>query len=44
MAIPEIMLEPFKSNILNFNFNQSQVLEGYYKDGFKEYVFNGTLE
>lgn len=36
--------EIFEKHILNYNFEEKQVLEDYYKQGSIEYVYNGFLE
>lgn len=43
ITISENTIDMFKKHIENYNFIEYEVLDGYYKIGIKEYVYNGKL-
>ncbi|MCX0405349.1 GNAT family N-acetyltransferase [Clostridium perfringens] len=43
ITISENNIDMFKSHIIQYKFKEYQILDGYYKSGIKEYVYNGVL-
>jgi ribosomal protein S18 acetylase RimI-like enzyme len=43
ITISENTIEMFKKHIEYYEFDKCETLEGYYKNGIKEYVYNGKL-
>lgn len=43
ITISENTIELFKNHIENYKFDKCETLDGYYKKGIKEYVYNGRL-
>lgn len=43
ITISENSIEMFKKHIEHYEFDKCEVLDGYYKKGIKEYVYNGKL-
>lgn len=43
ITISENTIDMFKKHIELYKFDRCEILDGYYKEGIKEYVYNGKL-
>lgn len=44
ISISENTIDMFKKHIETYKFHEEEVLDGYYKEGIKEHVYNGKLK